>query len=257
MTQKNYKTSDEKIRIYQNLFTGLTNAYGTYDPATGRSWQVRKPVTYNTILEHLKGKKPYGIYLLDGDNTKAIAVDFDDKDPFPPIEFINSARHYQIPAYIETSKSKGFHVWIFFNNNGVKAFKARLVVKNILEEIEHPQTEIFPKQDFLDITTSFGNFINAPLFGELVPFGKTVFIDPHTLKSYPNQWKLLESIKHVKQQVLDEIIELNDLNAKHIKPKKTPPNSANGNINRFGLLRCAQRMLQEGVTQHQRVNCFR
>jgi len=250
------KTSD-KIRIFRKLFSGLQNVYGTYDSVTGRSWQVKKTVTNDIILAHLKGKHPYGVYLLDKDRTRAIAADFDNNDPFPPIKFINSARHYQLPAYIETSKSKGFHAWIFFNSKGVKASKARLVIKNILEEIEYPQTEIFPKQDFLDHRASYGNFINAPLFGSLVPSEKTVFIDPNTLKPYPDQWAFLESIKSVREQALDDIIELNDLSITHTQSEPSSYISTEKNMSRFSLPPCAQKMLQNGVSRYQRVSCFR
>ena len=250
------KTS-EKIRLFRKLFSGLTNVYGTYDLVTGHAWQVKESVTNDTILAHLKGKRPYGVYLLNGDHITAIAADFDNSDPFPPVEFINSAQHYGLPAYIETSKSKGFHVWIFFNKNGVKAFKARMVVKHILEEIEYPQTEIFPKQDSLDKRASFGNFINAPLFGGLVPLGKTVFIEPHTLEPYPDQWAFLEKAERVEEQVLDEIIELNDISFTQIQSTPSQQDSANREWNRFGLPICAQKMLQNGVSQYQRVSCFR
>ena len=255
---KNTRMKDaEKVRMFQNLFTGLENVYGTYDPDTGRSWQVKKPVTKNTILDHLKGNRPYGVYLLNGNKTKAVAVDFDDNDPFLPIEFLNSARHYNIPAYVETSKSKGFHVWIFFDHAGSKASKARLVVKNMLEEIDQPQTEIFPKQDKLDKINSYGNFINAPLFGKLVPHGKTVFIDPHTLKPYSNQWDFLASIQYSNEGILDNIIELNNLsitNEATIQPLQTVKHKKAGF---YGLPPCAQRMLKDGVSDYQRVSCFR
>ena len=251
------KSKADKIALFRSFFSGLSNVYGTYDPTTGRSWQVKRKVTNDTILAHLKGKRPYGVYLLDQDRIRAIAADFDDSDSFPPVEFVNAARHYHLPAYIETSKSKGFHVWIFFNNNGVKASKARLVVKNILEEIEYPQTEIFPKQDFLDNRASYGNFINAPLFGGLVPKGKTVFIEPYTLKPYPDQWAFLESIKRVEERVLDEIIELNDLLITDNQSNQSSYNSDNGYLNRFNLPPCAQKMLQNGVSRFQRVSCFR
>ena len=168
-------------------------------------------------------------------------------------------RHYRLPAYIETSKSKGFHVWIFFNEKGVKASKARLVVKNILEEIEYPQTEIFPKQNCLGNGASFGNFINAPLFGRLVPMGKTVFIDPHTLNPYPDQWAFLESVKRVEEHVLDQIIDLNDLSVPQNQSVSLQRDSAcgGGDLNRFSLPICARKMLQRGVSQYQRVSCFR
>lgn len=251
------KSAANKVALFRSFFSGLSTAYGTYDSATGRAWQVKKPVTDDTILAHLKGKRPYGVYLLDGERTKAIAVDFDDSDPFPPIEFINAAGHYQLPAYIETSKSKGFHAWIFFNSKGVKACKARLVVNNILEEIEYPKTEIFPKQDFIDSRISYGNFINAPLFGSLVPSGKTVFVDPNTLKPFPDQWVFLESIKTVQEQVLDDIIELNDLSSTHTQSEPSSCISTDRDMSRFSLPPCAQKMLQNGVSRYQRVSCFR
>ena len=253
---KKLRTPD-KIDLFKSFFSGLTQVYGTYDPGNGRSWQEKKPVTDHIILSHLKGQHPYGVYLLDGDNTSAIAVDFDTLDRFPPLEFINAARHYQLSAHIERSKSKGFHVWIFFDKGGVKAFKARLVVKNILEEIEYPQTEIFPKQDFLDQRTSYGNFINTPLFGGLVPYGKTVFVDPHTLRPYPDQWAFLDSIDRVSEQALDTIIEMNDLAIPRTQSKSLSHHSDAVNDKNFCLPRCAQKMLRDGVTRYQRVACFR
>lgn len=246
-----------KVALFRSFFSGLTNVYGTYDPATGRSWQVKKPVTNETFLSHLKGERPYGVYLLDGGRTRAIAADFDDPDPFAPIEFVNSARHYQLPAYIETSKSKGFHVWLFFNGKGVNAAKARMVVKYILEEIERPHTEIFPKQDGLDNQVSFGNFINAPLFGRLVPLGKTVFIDHCEQKPYEDQWDFLKSVERVGERVLDGIIEINDLAIAETPSNPSASSSSVEDVNRFSLPPCAQKMLRDGVSQYQRVSCFR
>jgi len=256
-TKRKKRNSAEKVALFRSCFSGRTNVYGTYDPENGHAWQVKEPVTNDTVLAHLKGKRPYGVYLLNGDHITAIAADFDNPDPFPPVEFINAAQHYGLPAYIETSKSKGFHVWIFFNKNGVKAFKARMVVNHILEEIEYPQTEIFPKQNFLNNRASFGNFINAPLFGSLVPLGKTVFIEPHTLEPFPDQWGFLEKAERVEEQVLDDIIELNDLSFTQTPSTPLQWNSENGGWDRFGLPICAQKMLQNGVSQYQRVSCFR
>ncbi len=246
-----------KVSLFKSFFSGLADVYGTYDPLNGRSWQVKAPVTDEVILSHLKGVQPYGVYLLDGSLIKAIAVDFDHADPFPPSEFINSSQHYLLPAYLEASKSKGFHVWIFFNEKGVTAAKARTVVKHILSEIEHPDVEIFPKQDILDQNVSFGNFINAPLFGSLVPHGKTVFLDPATMKPYPDQWEFLNSVERLDESRLDDIIELNNLTIPPVGNKTLNDVPKSENFSRFGLPPCAQKMLQEGVTHYQRVSCFR
>ena len=256
-SKRNNLKAAEKIGLFRSFFSGLKNVYGACDPGTGRIRQEKKPVTHETILAHLQGKCHYGVYLLDGDRTKAIVADFDHLDQFPPFEFVNAAKHYGLPAYIEISKSKGFHVWIFFKESGVKASKARLVVKNILEEIECPDTEIFPKQDTLNSSVSFGNFIFAPLFGQHVSKGKTVFVDTRIFEPFPDQWSFLESIERVDEQILDDIIEINELKPVKITYPQPPSGADQGKINNFGLPMCAQKMLQEGVSKYQRVSCFR
>jgi hypothetical protein len=90
-----------------------------------------------------------------------------------------------------------------------------------------------------------------------VPRGKTVFLDPYTLKPYTDQWTFLESVKCVDEHLLDNIIEINDLSAVPAKPKVTKRDLMNNDTNKFGLPICAQKMLQEGVSQFQRVSCFR
>jgi hypothetical protein len=245
----------QKIKLFREFFSGLTHAYGTRDSGTGRCWQVKAPVTDKTVLDHLKGLRPYGVYLLTGNRTRAVAADFDDPDPFPPVEFVNAALHYGLPAYIETSKSKGFHVWLFFDKKGVEASKARVIVQRILEEIDSPKTEVFPKQDRLDAAASYGNFIFAPLFGRLISEGKTVFIDPYTLEPYKDQWEFLKNAERAAEPLLDEIIELNAL-AVPRTPASRPPAQGEATT-KFSLPPCARAMLKNGVFRYQRVSCFR
>ena len=246
--------NSEKVSLFKSFFTGLTKVYGSYDHLSGRSFQVKKPVTDQVIMSHLKGVQPFGIYLLVKDRTKAIAVDFDDEDGNPPLEFVSRAKHYRIPAYIERSKSKGFHTWVFFEERGAKAQKARLVVKSILDELNYQDIEVFPKQDFLSGKEAYGNFINAPLFGKLVPHGRTVFLDPaDSLNPYPNQWDLLESVERVTETTLDNIIEINQLHYSEM----TYPKDQKDHSSLFGLPPCAKKMLINGVTAYQRVSCFR
>jgi len=249
------RNTTEKIALFSQFFTGLTHAYGTYDLKTGHSYVVKKPVTSRVYFEHLKGLQPYGVYLLEGDRTRAVAVDFDIDDANLPLDFVAAAKHYSLPAYIERSKSKGYHVWIFFDQEGVPASKARMVVSHILEEIEAEGTEVFPKQDRLANGISYGNFINAPLFGSLVLKGRTVFLSDDTLEPCPNQWDFLESIERVPEQTLDDVIEINEL--VQAAPAQHAPLAPEKEHLSFGLPPCARRMLTEGVTQNQRVSCFR
>ena len=255
------RTLAEKVSIFKGLFMGLRNAYGTYDPKTGRVRQVKEPVTDKVIFAHLTGKQSYGVYLLAGDRTGALAVDFDEDDLNLPVSFVDHARRYDMPAYIERSKSKGYHVWFFFEDGGVVARKARLVAQKILTDMDRPKTEVFPKQDALTDGVSYGNFINAPLLGTLVPKGRTVFVDPaEPSNPCPDQWGLLERIQRVPETKLDAIIEGCSLTGQiHTcqKPKSSKPSALDHNTSPFGLPPCIRRMLKHGVTSYQRVSCFR
>jgi len=251
------RTDREKLALFRACFTGLPNVFGTYDPESGQVRQVKQPVTDEVLRKHLRGRQPYGVYLLIADRTRAIVVDFDEEDTEKPLQFMRQAGHYGIRAYLERSKRKGWHAWMFMELPGVAAAKARLVVKAILEDIGAPATEIFPKQDSLGEGARYGNFINAPLFGLAVRMGRTVFVDPDAaFKPYPNQWEVLAHLQRVKESLLDEIIEINDLRQDPVNPdpsvRKDPPASSF-----HGLLPCARKMLAEGVRQYQRVSCFR
>ncbi|MFH1742651.1 MAG: hypothetical protein ABIH23_26905, partial [bacterium] len=122
----------EKVALYRRVFTGLPSAYGTYNPATGRASVVKEPVSDAVILAHLKGKQPYGMFLLVQERTSAVVVDFDEQNVEPVLALAHRSAHYGLPAHIERSKSKGYHVWVFFENGGVPAAKARLVLRHIL-----------------------------------------------------------------------------------------------------------------------------
>ena len=251
------RTTTWKIRLFRRLFSGLPNVYGTYDVASGRVRQVKAPVTDRVILAHLRGRQPYGVYLLVNDRTRAVVVDFDTADLDSPQRFRATAGQYNVPAYIERSKAKGHHVWIFFEEGGVPARKARLVACHILSEIDQSATEVFPKQDRLTGGTAYGNFINAPLFGALITKGRTVFVNPDRgFKPYSNQWRVLENVQRIPETLLDEIIEWHGLNRTDRAPAELRPGLPGIHAS-FGLPPCAQRMLAEGVSEYQRVACFR
>ena len=253
------RTITEKVALFMSLFKGRLDAYGTYDPDTGQVRQVKEPVTKAVIEAHLMGEQPYGVYVLEKDRVEVMAADFDRNDPEPVRKFVASARHYGLPVYIERSKSKGYHAWMFFVERGVPAIKVRLVARRILENIKEPHTELFPKQDRLDEKTPYGNYINAPLFGKLVSQGRTVFVDDTNLTPFPDQWEFLENIDQVTERQLDKIIDLYDLTAPHRSRKQqTQPFSNSGSgWTSYGLPPCAQRMLREGVRLFQRIACFR
>ena len=98
--------SADQVSLFQDTFAGRRDVFGTYDPQARRSWQVKKPVTAQVIRDHLEGRTPYGVYLLDQDRIRAVAADFDHDDEKPPLSFRGEAQKLGLPAYIERSKSK-------------------------------------------------------------------------------------------------------------------------------------------------------
>lgn len=254
------RSSTEKIEIFRRLFTGLDNVYGTYDKRTGKVRQVKEPVTDRVIRAHLAGEKSYGVYLLTGDKTRALAADFDEDELALPVAFQAGARRYGMSAYIERSKSKGYHAWIFFDKP-VLARKARLVAQKILTDIDKADIEIFPKQCALNNNVSYGNFINAPLFGSLVRKGRTVFVDPaEQTQPYPDQWELLDRVQRADEVRLDAIIRSCGLDTQK-SPSKSPPvinhTGSDSENSSFGLAPCIRKMLAYGVESCQRVSCYR
>ena len=253
------RNTREKLTLFAGCFTGLTNAYGTYASPVGKGWQVKAPVTPEVMLAHLLGRKPYGVYLLTGEVTRAVVADFDHEDREPALAFYKEAARHGIAVYLERSKRKGWHAWIFGPPQGVFAHKARSVVTMILTDIGCPKTEVFPKQDRLTGPNNYGNFINAPLFGKLVLQGRSVFVDPEAdFQPYADQWDLLASVVRVTESQLDEIIDRNNC-GNPVEPAKQPVGARTAEMNSktFGLPPCAQRMLREGVTDNQRDSCFR
>jgi hypothetical protein len=252
-------TTVEQVRLFRGLFTGRTDAYGTYDPGSGRVWQVKAPITDEVVHAHLTGRQPLGLYLLLKDTVWASVVDFDVDEAGPPAEFVGRLRDLGLPGYIERSKSKGYHVWVFFSQQGVKASSARRVLNGVLARMGRRSVEVFPKQDCLDTNTFYGNFINLPLFGRLVASQRTVFVDAN-LSPFPDQWSFLAGVQRATTEALDGACRKLGEQATHASPAPAPDRvrgSATVASVTFALRPCARRMLTEGVTANQRTACFR
>ena len=245
-------SDSQRIHLFLQLFAGRTDVHGTHAPQTGHAWQIKRPVTATVIQDHLQGRKPCGIYPLVGDRTKMVVADFDVDDGSLPLTFVRIAAELGVAGYIERSKSKGYHVFSFFDDDGVPAWKPRVVVGHILKEMGLPETEVFPKHDKLTGAAKYGNFINLPLFGRYVPDGHTVFVDER-LEPCRDQWAFLGDVQRTPERILDYIIGRHGLERPKSRPISAPP----GNGQNPDLPPCAQRMLQEGVRANQRVACFR
>ena len=193
------------LPLFQQLFKGRADVYGADNSC------IRQPLTEQILMGHLNGKRRIGVYPLLIDKCNFIVVDIDINDLSLAIAFFQQSILWELPCYVEASKSKGFHCWHFFESP-VIAKKARAVINHIFSKINH-NYETFPKQSF---TQDVGNYINLPLFNNGKD-NRTVFLDPlNSWNPYDNQWGFLASIEKISPSKIDTFIK--ELNIQIEKP---------------------------------------
>lgn len=147
---------------FENLFGPRHDVYGI---AKGK---VERATWGRPIMgQHLQGNHDYdlGFFPLRDDGTvRFAAIDLDEPD-------FGRAREIAelIPgnAWVERSRSGNAHVWVFFSDD-CPAWVARGQLRKVLELMDLPRVEIFPKQAEL-IPGMVGNYISAPYFGDQRP----------------------------------------------------------------------------------------
>ena len=147
------------LELFANLFRGRADVWGSVE---GKS--NKEPVTIVNYQAHLDGKLSLGIYpLLDDGTCYFAAVDLDEKNWGKALAIRNELTSVGIRAYICESKGKGYHIYLFADTVFV-AKDIRHVLLGTLAKL-NISAEVFPKQDKLDDTIKFGNYINLPCFG--------------------------------------------------------------------------------------------
>jgi len=238
-------TNKEKIELYNNLFRGREDVFavrwqsadGTrkgYAPVCKNEWRDGLCLKRNhgkcrgcankeyasfdnyRLIEHLSGKKAYGLYPLLSDNTSYfLAVDFDGKNWRKDVEeFIKICKKYHLDTNIERSSSgNGCHAWFFFEGK-YPADKSRFIFQTLLEKIgaidrfspDASFDRIFPSQDYLD-KNAIGNLILLPLQGKSKELDNTVFIKSDLSELVEDQWDYLSGITKINYKFLDDLYE--------------------------------------------------
>lgn len=233
----------DKLLLYRSLFKGREDVYAIhwskgsksgympakfYDPYFNRIYKKSTnptdseiinylPLTDDQIQKHLDGRQLIGLYPLLQNNTSwLIVADFDKNSWIEDCRsFMSICSDYNIPAYLERSRSgKGGHVWIFFNQP-YPAFKSRIIVLTLLErggvvsvfDKNSSFDRLFPNQDKLS-GKGFGNLIALPLHQPAMELGNSCFIDPETVIPYADQSTFLKDIIRVSTDDLDKIYRL-------------------------------------------------
>lgn len=141
------------------LFNGRTDAYGSDEGGC-----VKQPVDTELYANHLHGITPIGIYpmFLRGGEWMCVwgcsDIDIDDLQGARSIQ--EALRAAGVVSYLERSRSKGYHIWVFAVEP-VPAAQMRRMFLCAHQVAEYPAREVNPKQETLELN-QFGNYVRLP-----------------------------------------------------------------------------------------------
>lgn len=151
---------EELVDKFEELFAGNRNAWGT--EAGGCR---KEPVTRALFVDHLYGRTPIGIYpLYETWGTWMAAwgcIDIDFQDFNLALNLQAVLERCDVPAWVEKSRSKGWHVWVL-TSDLVPAVTMRAALQAACQIIGYSPKEVNPKQTELDEAKSFGNYVRLP-----------------------------------------------------------------------------------------------
>jgi hypothetical protein len=214
-------TKKEHLELFRELFVGRTDAYAMWKD--GRITAVREPLNKDVLKAHLAGEFRVGSYLVREDGlTPYLIFDIDEPKRAVIRKIVRRLQKRKISSYVERSKSKGFHVWVFLKCPMFPAHVRRFA-DLMLRGMEGRKIEVFPKQDKV-APEGLGNCIWLPLCGSDMPSKRTVFVDEN-FEPIKKQWALLRAVVKVPVAKLLKYAPSHAVEAEKRTDKKTGTNS--------------------------------
>jgi hypothetical protein len=233
-----------RLRLFRSLFVAREDAHATY--ARERIVALREPLSDGVLAAHLAGTCRVGTYLITANGKSPfLVIDVDVHEKSLVRTILKRLRAMKVTGYAERSKSKGFHIWVFFDKP-LSSAAARAFAMLVLKGLENPKIEIFPKQDRV-VDGGLGNCIWLPLFAPDAKTGRTVFLDKK-LKPVRKQWRFLTKIRRVpRRRILSRIRNMEVSSERRSTRPVQSPNAAH-----VRLAACAQAILFKGVDDGKR-----
>jgi len=208
---------------FASLFAGSWDAYGTEEGGCDRDTSTAN--YHDRILMHLAGTRPMGVYPMHVLNHEWVVnwgcIDFDEGEE-ASLAYARNVhavlREFGITAWVERSRSKGYHVWVFLDEP-VEASIVRTALLGACQVVGAPTKEINPKQTSLS-EGQLGNYVRLPYPGATAednpfPPDRRTMIVPTDGGSMPLQW----FVEHA-WQGLATLPQLEALTALYVEPPK-------------------------------------
>lgn len=243
-----------------DLWGGRMDAYGL-DMPDGGGAAVRQPVTTRLVDEHLDGTAGIGIYpmwKMDGDWwVKWGCCDIDTGDWMEAYALARTLQAMGFYPFIERSRSKGWHVWVFASKP-VKARTMRRALKVAYATIGLPAKEANPKAETL-LDHQLGNYVRLPYKGQgkvlgnrqvimqnwdavgdgepisvvtfLANFDELYRVPPMTVEHWASKWREPERPKL--ELSLDDTVDLADIQGPMRTLIENPPDDRSGGLVRL------------------------
>jgi len=165
-----------KVAIDTGDFRPWTNHDGTFVAAQGEEYETK-------IKDHLQAEPAIGVYPLfaEDDGLKVYwgCVDLDEgiEESYSHAKNINQVlTQLDIKCWVERSRSKGFHVWVFFTEP-MLARDVRTGLLGVCQIVDAPTKEINPKQVELS-QRGWGNGVRLPYAATRQRGGYNEMTDP-------------------------------------------------------------------------------
>lgn len=243
--------TDENIGLFIERFnTGRWATQGELNIAKAQTNYNPSPevcdLSPEIVKRHLDGDITLASYVIQRNNTcKFLVLDFDIRseeakpaiqDPANPKAKLvkenamaklrekvsealtglsNHLRIHSDQYLIEYSGSKGYHIWIFFENpvSSVKVYQMANVIK---KELDLYDIETFPKQRELERESS-GSAIKLPLGINRKTRNRCLFLGQDFNNDTRGQWQALLETSFVSEEQIDDILRLSDTVANKIE----------------------------------------
>ena len=159
---------------FAEIYRGIDNRYGLFlgfgntNPKTGKkAKRIDVPHGSPPYNAHLDGDIKIGIYpFIDDKKVAWGCIDIDDYIALDIPKVAMQVEELGLPGVVSRSTNGGAHIWFHFTQ-GVSAKQLRNKLRDIRDVMGlDPKTELFPKQDDIDIkNNTLGNFVFIPYSG--------------------------------------------------------------------------------------------